>query len=62
MEHADSDWFLDETFWATVYPFMFPETSYAAARGQLEDLLALTDFTSGSVLDLAYRGGGSEQY
>jgi SAM-dependent methyltransferase len=53
MEHAANDWFLDETFWATVYPFMFPDTSYAAAAEQVGHLLALTGLTAGTVLDLA---------
>lgn len=53
MEQATSDWFLDETFWATVYPFMFPETSYAAAREQVGHLLGWTGLTAGTVLDLA---------
>lgn len=53
MEQAASDWFLDESFWATFYPHMFSETSYAAAREQAGHLLALTDLTTGSVLDLA---------
>jgi 2-polyprenyl-3-methyl-5-hydroxy-6-metoxy-1,4-benzoquinol methylase len=53
MEHAANNWFLDETFWAAVYPFMFPDTSYTAAGEQVGHLLALTGLTAGTVLDLA---------
>jgi hypothetical protein len=38
MEQAASDWFLDETFWAVMYPFLFPESSYAAAADHVANL------------------------
>jgi SAM-dependent methyltransferase len=53
MEYEVNDWFAEETFWATVYPFMFPDTSYVAAAAQVGHLLTLTGMTSGTVLDLA---------
>lgn len=53
MERADNNWFADESFWATLYPFMFPETSFAAAIEQVGQVLTLTGATSGAVLDLA---------
>lgn len=53
MKQADGNWFADEAFWATSYPFMFPETSFALAVEQVDQLVALTGLASGTVLDLA---------
>jgi 2-polyprenyl-3-methyl-5-hydroxy-6-metoxy-1,4-benzoquinol methylase len=51
--NADPDWFLDEKFWATLYPFVFPEDTFEAARKQVEAVVALTGRTAGTMLDLA---------
>ena len=53
MEQATSDWFLDETFWAVMYPFLFPEPSYTAAADHVANLPTLTGCTVGTALDLA---------
>lgn len=47
-----SEWSSDEAFWAAAYPFMFPETSFARAARQVDEILALTA-CQGHVLDLA---------
>ena len=46
------DWFEDETFWQTVYPYMFPEQRIAAAPEEVRQLLALTGFQGQTILDL----------
>jgi SAM-dependent methyltransferase len=53
MNRDDGDWFTEEAFWATSYPFMFPDASFAAAAEQVDQLVALTGLSSGAVLDLA---------
>ena len=48
-----SDWFKDEDFWRSLEPFMFPESRYARALADSDELLALTGLSEGSaILDL----------
>jgi len=53
MPTAQPDWFLDESFWAATYPFLFPPAVFAAAEAQVGELLALAGCSSGRALDLA---------
>ena len=45
-------WFEDEAFWQTFYPYMFGERKTAAAPGEVDRVLALSGVTRGRVLDL----------
>jgi SAM-dependent methyltransferase len=45
-------WFENEVFWQTFYPFMFGERQMAAAPGEVERVLTLSGVTLGRVLDL----------
>jgi SAM-dependent methyltransferase len=45
-------WFEDETFWETFYPYLFTGERMAAAPGEVDRLLALAGVTSGAALDL----------
>jgi len=45
-------WFEDDAFWQTFYPFMFGEGKLSAAPGEVERVLALSGVTGGKVLDL----------
>jgi SAM-dependent methyltransferase len=45
-------WFENEEFWRTFYPYMFGERKTAAAQGEVERVLALSGVTRGRVLDL----------
>ena len=47
-----TDWFADESFWRDLYPFLFPDTRFAAAVEETDKLLALTKFSGGRILDL----------
>jgi SAM-dependent methyltransferase len=42
-----------EEFWKTLHPFLFPEDSFRLADGEVEKILALTNFTGRTILDLA---------
>src|SRR5579864_5603387 len=46
------EWFEDEEFWRELYPYMFPAERFAAAAEQVNQVLALTGFAEGKVLDL----------
>ena len=46
------EWFENEEFWRDLYPFMFSEERFAAAREEVTSILALTRCEGGSVLDL----------
>ncbi|HWG48524.1 MAG TPA: methyltransferase domain-containing protein [Candidatus Acidoferrales bacterium] len=46
------EWFESEDFWRELYPFMFPEERFAAAREEVAYILALTNCHGGHVLDL----------
>jgi SAM-dependent methyltransferase len=45
-------WFEDEIFWRELYPYMFPAERFAAAAGQVEQILRLTGFAGHTILDL----------
>lgn len=45
-------WFENEAFWQTFYPYMFGERQMAAAPGEVERVLALSGVVGGRVLDL----------
>ena len=45
-------WFEDETFWQTFYPWMFGERQMAAAPGEVDRVLALSGIERGRILDL----------
>lgn len=45
-------WFEDESFWETFYPFMFGEPKMAAAPAEVDRVLALSGMERGRVLDL----------
>ena len=45
-------WFEDEEFWRCFYPWMFSERRFQAAPLEVEQLLALSGVSEGSVLDL----------
>jgi SAM-dependent methyltransferase len=53
MDQSGGDWFESEAFWTEMFPFMFPEASFAAAAQSVPKLAALAGISSGSVLDLA---------
>ncbi len=46
------EWFEDDDFWRELYPYMFPPERIAAAAGEVADIIALTNVTGRSVLDL----------
>lgn len=48
----EKEWFDDESFWETMFPYMFPERRFANTPAQVDGLLALTGFGGGDVLDL----------
>ena len=43
----NDDWFADDAFWETTFPFMFPESRLAAAESEVEQVLALAQRTGG---------------
>jgi SAM-dependent methyltransferase len=47
------EWFEDETFWETLYAFLFPEAKFTAAEAEVDKALRLVGFSGQSVLDLA---------
>ena len=46
------EWFESEDFWRDFYPFMFSAERFAAAREEVNRVVALTQCSGGSVLDL----------
>lgn len=46
------EWFADDEFWTTLFPYMFPEARFAAAEASADDLLALSRPAGRDVLDL----------
>jgi SAM-dependent methyltransferase len=48
-----TEWFADESFWKTFYPYLFPEDRFEVAEEQVEKILILTQFKGDSILDLA---------
>jgi SAM-dependent methyltransferase len=53
MDANRENWFESETFWSTLFPFMFPEPSFTAAVDNVPKIAALTGISAGNVLDLA---------
>jgi SAM-dependent methyltransferase len=47
------EWFEDDQFWSTWYPYMFTQERFDQAESEVDQLLALVGFESGKVLDLA---------
>lgn len=45
-------WFENEVFWQTFYPYMFGEERFAAAPAEVDRVLALSGVAGGRVLDL----------
>lgn len=52
MDRAPSDWYADEALWAETYTFMFPDSSFAAAVEQVDQLIRLSGVERGSLLDM----------
>ena len=48
-----TEWFEDDEFWSTWFPYVFTAERFDRAVTQVDQLLALTSFKGGSVLDLA---------
>lgn len=54
MKSSTPNWFTDETFWESTYPFMFPEARFAASAESISKLLELAGTAPDAhVLDLA---------
>lgn len=47
-----AEWFEDEAFWITMYPYMFPSERFTLAEEQVEKILTLLEFQGTEVLDL----------
>jgi SAM-dependent methyltransferase len=47
------EWFEDDEFWSTFYPYVFTEERFDQAVTEVDQLLALASFEGGNVLDLA---------
>jgi len=52
MTSLPDDWFTDEEFWIATYPFMFPDTAFAAAAEDAPKVMALSGCAGGALLDL----------
>lgn len=52
MSQAPSDWYADESLWADTFDFMFPDSSFERAIGQVDQLIELTGVRGGALLDL----------
>jgi SAM-dependent methyltransferase len=46
------EWFENEDFWRDLYPYMFSEERFSAAGEEVNRIMALTQVSGGSVLDL----------
>lgn len=46
------EWFENEDFWRDFYPYMFSPERFAAAKDEVSRILALTQSSGGSLLDL----------
>jgi SAM-dependent methyltransferase len=46
------EWFENDSFWITTYPYMFPESTMEMAGEQMDKLMALTGVTGDAALDL----------
>ena len=47
-----AEWFENESFWESMYPYMFPPRRFEAAENQVQAILELTAVRGSSVLDL----------
>ncbi|MCL0081979.1 class I SAM-dependent methyltransferase [Dehalococcoidia bacterium] len=47
-----AEWFEDEAFWESFYPFLFTQERFQIAEEQVEKILELVDFKGHDVLDL----------
>lgn len=47
------EWFEDDEFWSTWYPYVFNEERFDQAIKEVDQLLALASIEGESVLDLA---------
>jgi len=45
-------WYQDEDFWREMYRYMFPAEKFTAAQEQVSQILLLTAFEDGPILDL----------
>lgn len=45
-------WYEDEDFWREMYDYMFPAEKFSAAEEQVSQILSLTAFEGGPILDL----------
>ena len=52
MASDHGEWFADESIWKDLYPFHFPESTFAVGDDQVEKMLRLTGVAGGQVLDL----------
>ena len=52
MTSLPDDWFTDAEFWIATYPFMFPDTAFAAAAEDAAKVMALSGCAGGALLDL----------
>ncbi len=53
MTKSNADWFADDAFWETLFPFMFPPSRLVGADEEVERIVALAGVRQGRVLDLA---------
>ena len=47
------EWFEDEEFWSTWYPYMFTDERFEQSEKEVDQILALAGFEPERVLDLA---------
>lgn len=47
-----SEWFEDDSFWITTFPYMFPADSFPRAGEEADKLIVLTGVSGGALLDL----------
>ena len=48
-----AEWFDNDSFWEELYPFLFSDRLFAGAPDKVAKILALTNLSGGSALDLA---------
>ncbi len=53
MADPDPQWFADDTFWETLYPFLFSVAAREAARAEVDAITSLAGRPPATVLDLA---------
>jgi SAM-dependent methyltransferase len=52
LNSVSMEWFENDDFWRAFYPFMFSDERFAATPDEVTRILALTQCSGGSVLDL----------